>query len=244
MQAVLFDLWETLITDPRELGRARQLWRAANVGAVLEAAGLDADPDRIEQALDATSRAVSLQHDQGIDTDADGRVQILLAELEKHGAATPPERAHAALEQAICTIPEDLYPRLMADAVETLTALRGRGLKLGLISNAGVTTAPTLRAMLDHYGLLHLLDLQLFSDEAQLAKPSLALFQTALKALDCKAAEAVFVGDSPAHDVVGAHAAGMRAIVIGRKEVEGITPDARIEDLGGLLDVIAALDPA
>src|SRR5690606_23072380 len=71
------------------------------------------------------------------------------------------------------------------------------------------------REMLEHYGLLPLLDLLVFSDEMQLAKPSVASFETALIALGCDAPEAVFIGDSPAHDVAGARAAGMRTVVIG-----------------------------
>ena len=118
------------------------------------------------------------------------------------------------------------------------------GLKTGLISNAGITTTPTLRTMLGHYELLPLLDVLIFSDEARLAKPSVVLFEDALKALGCESAETIFVGDSPAHDVVGARAAGMQAIVIGRKEIDGITPDGRIQDLGDLLDLIPILNTA
>jgi HAD superfamily hydrolase (TIGR01509 family) len=239
LQAVLFDLWETLITDSSELQRARQLWRAANVHTVLDAAGLTPDTDVIDKALGATLHALSLKHDAGTDTDARGRVHLFLAEYEKLGGALPAERTHEMLEEAICTMPEGLYPRRMPDAVETLSAIRARGLKTGLISNAGITTAPTLRTLLRHYELLPLLDVLVFSDEAQLAKPSLALFEGALKALGCEATETLFVGDSPAHDVVGAHAAGMQAIVIGRKEIDGIPPDARIQELGDLLDLLA-----
>jgi HAD superfamily hydrolase (TIGR01509 family) len=141
-------------------------------------------------------------------------------------------------------MPEGLYPRRMDGAVETLTTIKARGLKTGLISNAGVTSAPTLRAMLEHYELLPLLDVLVFSDEAQAAKPSLKLFEAALTALGIDGADAVFLGDSPLHDVAGARAAGMRAVVIGPKHVDGLDPDARIEDLPSLLSVLTGFDPA
>lgn len=243
MQAVLFDLWETLIHDAPELQRARQLWRAANLRAIFDADGEVVDTGLLDDALTRTIHGISAMHDQGADTDAGGRVQLFLREYEKLGGPPPDERTHETLHDALCTMPEGLYPRRMDGAVETLGAIRAQGLKTGLISNAGITTAPTLRRMLDHYGLLSLLDVLVFSDEMQLAKPSVAIFETALSALGCEATEAVFIGDSPAHDVAGARAAGMRTVVIGHKRVDGIEPDAHIEDLAALLDVLAGFDP-
>ncbi|MGE0060252.1 MAG: HAD family hydrolase [Dehalococcoidia bacterium] len=242
MQAVLFDLWETLIHDAPELQRARQLWRAANIRAIFDLDGENVDTGFLDQALTNAIHGLSAMHDRGTDTDAAGRVQLFLGEYEKLGGPAPDERTHETLHDALCTMPAGLYPQRMAGAVETLSAIKAQGLKTALISNAGITTAPTLREMLEHYGLLPLLDVLVFSDEMQLAKPSVAIFETALSALGCDAPEAVFIGDSPAHDVAGARAAGMRTVVIGHKHIDGIEPDARIEDLGALLDVLDVLE--
>ena len=243
MRTVLFDLWETLITDAPELQRARQVWRAATVRDALGSHGLDVDTSLLEAAISNTLHAVSSNHNAGRDTDEPGRLHIFLAEFEKLGATTPNPKTHKALAEAICTMPEDHYPRSMPGAFETLAAIKGLGLKTGLISNAGITTAPTLRNMLSHHGLIGHLDTLVFSDELSLAKPSPGMFAAALEALGCEPGDAVFVGDSPLHDIVGARASGMTTVQIGRKQVEGIEPDALIDTLAELIGVLARLDP-
>lgn len=54
----------------------------------------------------------------------------------------------------------------------------------------------------------------LCSEEAQSCKPDSGIFQVALQRAGCAPDEAVFVGDTPQHDIAGAVAAGMRAVLI------------------------------
>jgi putative hydrolase of the HAD superfamily len=241
LRAVIFDLWETLIHDPPELGRARQLARAANVRAVLEEGNIDAGLDSVDSALVQLSHSLTQLHEAGRDVDASGRVGLFLDAFAKSSSSVP-EDMHPSLETAICTIAPPLYPFVAPDAAETLAGLKSRGLALGLISNAGTTTAPTLRQMLEHYGLAPFLDALVFSDEHRLAKPAPALFHTALDALGCEAAEAVFVGDSPHHDLRGAREAGIKGVLIGPNTIDGLEPDGRISalaELPHLLDQIS-----
>jgi len=231
---VLFDLWETLVIDPPDLGRARGIWRAANVRQVLAADGIDADAGSVETALSRVSELLTEMHDSGLDLDGAGRVRLFIAEFEKVGQRPPTSDGHAALETAICTMTSGFYPLLAAAAVEALVALRARGLRTALVSNAGTTTAPTLRQMLQHHGLANHLDAMVFSDEHRLAKPERRLFEAALEAIGCPAGEAVFVGDSPHNDIAGARAAGMFTVLIGKKAVDGIKPDATIASLAEL----------
>jgi FMN phosphatase YigB (HAD superfamily) len=64
-------------------------------------------------------------------------------------------------------------------------------------------------------------------------KPHPTIFQAALDLLEVDAADAVMVGDSPAEDIDGARALGMRAILIDRVDRH---PDVeeRLNDLYGL----------
>lgn len=241
MKAVLFDLWETLVIDPPDLARARALWRAANVRAVYETAGLEASFDDLDDALTLTSRALSALHDAGEDVDARGRVDLFAAQIAAAIGQAPPPETFEALEAAICTMTPGLYPHRAPHALETLAAVKAEGLRTCLVSNAGTTTAPTLREMLEHYGLAEHLDALLFSDDLRLAKPSPAIFAAALEATGCAASEAVFIGDSAIHDVAGARATGIYAVQIGGTRVEGHEADAHISTLAELPRLLAAL---
>ena len=71
------------------------------------------------------------------------------------------------------------------------------------------------------------------------AKPAPEVFTAALAALAVEPADAVFVGDSPFHDVAGAQAAGMTAVLVGDRRAEDVRPDAQVTsvaELPSLLD--------
>lgn len=117
-------------------------------------------------------------------------------------------------------------------AQATLAALRGRGLRLGLISNT-MWPAVFHLADLEALGLRAHLDEATFSGEVGLWKPAPELFLHVAAALGAGAGEVVFVGDSPAEDIRGAQAAGMRAVWIFTPEfpLGTIRPDAQISRL-------------
>jgi len=50
-------------------------------------------------------------------------------------------------------------------------------------------------------------------------KPHPSIFQAALDLMEVRPDEAVMVGDSFAHDIIGAHQAGMRGILLARREL-------------------------
>lgn len=54
----------------------------------------------------------------------------------------------------------------------------------------------------------------LVSDENGWRKPHKRIFQDALRKLQVKAEEAVFIGDSPLEDIKGAQAAGMKTVFV------------------------------
>lgn len=101
------------------------------------------------------------------------------------------------------------YAVLSAGAVETLTTLRTRGLKLGIITNG---SAVVQNGKIDATGLRPLFDLVLVSETEGLRKPDPAIFALALQRLNLAADQALFVGDNPEVDVVGARTAGLTAV--------------------------------
>ena len=149
--------------------------------------------------------------------------------------------AAAELDEAIAQYiaPADQSVRVYEDAVETLKALRERGLKIGLISNTMWPSEYHLREM-ERFGLLPYFDHTLFSAEAGWWKPQPEVYYLALEALDVPAERAFFVGDIPQHDIAGAQAAGIRAVFKRNLSfsLDGVEPDAEIAHLSELLELV------
>jgi len=248
IRAVLFDLWGTLILDPEErAGPRRREWRAGNVRRVLAARGVDVPAQAVDDGLRAAGAALSDLHDRGIDLSGPGRVTLLLDQLGTPISARVPSSAYAALESAICNMTPELGPSPAAGAEDMLRHLRSLGLGTALVSNAGLTTAPTLRRMLDWYGFSPYLEVLVFPDELELAKPDGRVFAHALAGLGVPAEAAVFVGDSPHNDVFGARNAGLFAIQVGHRDAppatgyttnEAAKPHVKVEALADVWTVI------
>jgi putative hydrolase of the HAD superfamily len=238
LRAVLFDLWETLIQDRPDRNHPRRAWRAGAVSAVLAKYDCDASIDAVSQALDATSLALTAMHDQGCDIDWDARAEMFLTHLDAAAGCTTPRAAAEALHDVIASMPVEMAPHLAPHAAETLAELRESGIGLGLISNVGLTTAPNLRRLLEHYGILDHFDVMAFSDELLVAKPDERIFTAALTGLGFVAAECAFVGDNPLCDVYGASQAGLFAVQIGSKARDGCTPSLRINSLNELVPAL------
>ena len=89
----------------------------------------------------------------------------------------------------------------------TLSALRDRGLKLGIVTNGETDfQMRNIRAL----GLEALVDAVLISGAEGLRKPDAALFQRAAERLNTKPEHCLLVGDNPEADILGAFGAGMR----------------------------------
>jgi putative hydrolase of the HAD superfamily len=101
--------------------------------------------------------------------------------------------------------------QLAAHTHALLEALRGRGLKLGLVSNA-FDPGWLLHRDLEQMGLAERLDFSVFSSEVGKRKPHPAIFERALEALNVRPEDAVFVGDRLYEDVRGAGELGMTTI--------------------------------
>lgn len=102
--------------------------------------------------------------------------------------------------------------KLYDDVMPAFRELRGRGLRLGLISN----THRSLEAFSSHFELDGLVSGWISSSEHGYNKPHPSIFRTALNLLGAEAGEAVMVGDSYRHDIEGARAVGMRGILLRR----------------------------
>ncbi|GAB4191143.1 MAG: hypothetical protein OHK0022_04660 [Roseiflexaceae bacterium] len=143
------------------------------------------------------------------------------------------QRACAAYEQGWfddMTLPEE--------AAQTLRALHGR-YRLGLITNG---PARTQRPKIERFGLADHMDVLIVSEEAGVAKPDPRIFAIALEQLGVRPADALFVGDSPEHDIRGATAAGIDVVWLnrhgGQLPQDLPAPKATIERLADLLPLL------
>jgi putative hydrolase of the HAD superfamily len=101
--------------------------------------------------------------------------------------------------------------RLAAHTHPLLEALRERGLKLGLVSNA-FDPGWLLHRDLEHMGLAERLDFSVFSSEVGMRKPHPAIFERALEELGVAPEAALFVGDRLFEDIRGAAELGMTTV--------------------------------
>lgn len=101
---------------------------------------------------------------------------------------------------------------LYDDVPDAIRTVRGLGYRIALISN----TQRCLTTFTEHFELRGLIDLTLSSADHGYMKPHPSIFEAALRGLEVTPAESVMVGDSLSHDVAGAVAVGMRAVLVAR----------------------------
>jgi putative hydrolase of the HAD superfamily len=248
IRAVAFDLWETLITDTPALSREQERLRLTRMEQILASRGHEALADRLEHAYRALwHKCQDLYWSRDRDIPCRRQIEHFLEELE---LVIDDEPTLAALEDAYAHAAVDVLPAVVDGALETLTELKSRGLRTGLISNTGRTPGYALRRVLEELKLAPLLDVMVFSNEHGACKPETSIFEELRRGLGVRYDEMVFIGDNLYVDVHGAQRCGMRGIhFIPEKRGTAVAPhvdhgleiiaDAAVRDLR---EVIAVLD--
>jgi putative hydrolase of the HAD superfamily len=153
-----------------------------------------------------------------------------------------PAPSDAALADALRPR-DEMYRRWFVPrtgALETVEALRERGIPLGLISMCAPDTPAIWRAS----PFAGRFDVEVFSSEVGLRKPEPAIYRYALERLDAEPAATLYCGDGAYGELTGAEAVGMTAVEIRDPDVdmaEQLRPEgedwrgARVPDLRDLL---------
>lgn len=221
-RAVLLDALGTLVEldDPAPRLRAALLERSG-IDVGIEAAGRGFGAE-IGYYLANQMRGGDLAGlEQLRDDCATEMREAILAALDEaapDGAAAPaapdPLAASRALDHATirAAMLEALAFRTFPDVLPALRELRDRSLRLVVVSNWDCS----LPEWLDRAGIGELIDGAASSAVVGEAKPAPAVFEAGLRLAGCDAAEALFVGDSVENDVLGARAAGLRAVLVQR----------------------------
>jgi FMN phosphatase YigB (HAD superfamily) len=154
-------------------------------------------------------------------------------------AGVGPERAEGLL-RPLRTIHEDFYfwRSVPEDLPDALFRARGAGIRLGIVSNS----EGRLQSVLDRIGLLDWFEVVIDSHLEGVAKPDPEIFQRALKRMDVAPAHAVYAGDLPEVDLVGANAAGMHAVLVDALDAYIARPELpRVASVSQLVDELLAL---
>jgi putative hydrolase of the HAD superfamily len=191
-EAVIFDLFGTLV----EIFSMREY--EVLVEEMCEVLGV-APADfmaRWDEKADARTRGevsvrdslAALCHDLGVDVTA--------------------EQIERAAEMRVDFVRSVLVPR--NDAVATLSSLRDRGLKLGLISDCSeeVVTAWPDNVLAGYF------DVAVLSAAVGMKKPSPEIYELATVGLGVEAGACLYVGDGGSRELTGATAVGMDALMI------------------------------
>ena len=100
--------------------------------------------------------------------------------------------------------------------VETLKALKAKGKKLGLITNADLMEL----AAWDKCPIADLFDVSIHSFKVGMMKPEKQIYELCLNELGSKAEESVFVGDGGSNELIGARECRLTTVM-----VEGIVSE-------------------
>jgi putative hydrolase of the HAD superfamily len=227
-EAVLFDSFGTLVAmDPPAFHLREELARR----------GCEVEPAVAAAAFRAEIAYYLEHHVEGRDRASLDDLRDRCARVLSEALGNPPVDVRAAMLAAIRFVP---FP----DAPAALRSLRARGVRAVVASNWDCSLGEVLREA----GLRDLVDGVVTSAEAGAAKPDPRLFEAALELAGCRPDEALYVGDSPANDIGGAAAAGIRGVLLERHgerpdrvpgdSARGPEPVARIASLGQLPSVV------
>ena len=240
IRAVIFDMGQTLVRFVRPGSGSWRELETPGIRSIYRYLVEQGHP--IASHEDAFVEAMFARLAEGWQQSTGGHISLRASDWIASGAAD-----HAlTLDEVVLREAAQRYARSLSagltatpDAVATLAALHDQGYQLGLISNT-IWPAELHLEDLAEIGVLSYLKIALFSGDLGLWKPNPEIFQHALRALDTTPADAIFVGDSPREDILGAQSVGMRAVWMRSAEfpLGEVQPDAMIEALPELLPII------
>ncbi|WP_254864626.1 HAD family hydrolase [Halovivax gelatinilyticus] len=213
---VLFDLDETICTHPTPSSeRLAAAFDRAGVEPFFEAA----DYHRLVGEIGGTGSDVR-------------RREVCFRRLARKAGYD--EAVGLRVADAYRAVTDYTAAEFLPDAKAVLDTLADR-YRLGLVTNGGPDTQSV---KIDALGLRDRFETVVLAGYETAAKPDPEPFETAMADLGSSPEAAIYVGNSPEHDVAGGAACGMRTVWYPDDANDGcsVTPDYRIDSLDELLD--------
>jgi putative hydrolase of the HAD superfamily len=241
IRGVIFDLGGTLLN----FDGAAQDWRGLERRGIsafyrfLTERGHTVPQDKFEQVVWDTIHL-------GWQEAMAGRDNVCLPDILDIAAAcfgvslSDSERSQAVRLYAV-SVESDLSP--FEGGREILQALKQRNLRVGLLSNT-MWPGEFHKQELDRFGLLEFFDEMAFSCELGTWKPNAEAFHHIVEQLGVAPVDAVYVGDLPEIDILGAQQAGLRAVWMAAlpRQLGQVKPEAVVHHLSELPSVLDQME--
>jgi putative hydrolase of the HAD superfamily len=216
IQAVLFDLFETLVTESGV--------RPARASSLGERLGIE--PEAFRRQWRIRRPRVIL----GQLSFADALSDICEALAGRVDAPAVQEIREQRIREKAA-----VFHRIRDDVAALLTELTSRGVGLGVISNCFEEDVRAWPAC----GLARQVQCTVFSFAEGVAKPDAGIYRIAARRLGIEPATTVFIGDGGDRELEGAEQAGFRAFRAGWFSTAGIEPSrSPASDLPSTQDVL------
>lgn len=208
-------------------------WR---VSEALAKHGVHVSPEILRAADPHARRKLDDLKVIGATTDASRGWLFFDLILDHAGVARSDGTAAALAELHTYHTASNLWEHVPASVPPAIAALRERGLRIVVVSNAN----GTLRAHLDRLGLTPRFDVVLDSADEGVEKPDPRFFEIALEKSGAARETTIHVGDLYYVDVMGARAAGLRGVLLDEADLRPDADCPRVRSLDELVERIGA----
>jgi putative hydrolase of the HAD superfamily len=188
IQAVIFDMYETLVTQ-----FCSPLYYGTQIAQDLDLAPEVFLPDWRKTEADRATGKRTFE-------------EVIQTLMRQHGIRSS-EKYRQVVKKRIA-IQEDCFRHLHPEILPMLTALKEKGIKIGLITNCFSEESKLIRESV----LFPWFDVPCLSYELGIRKPDPAIFRACLEALGIPARNCLYVGDGGSQELEAARDAGMQAL--------------------------------
>jgi putative hydrolase of the HAD superfamily len=200
-------------------------------------AGVTIDPEHLDRAHYAAVAALTNF------TEGDREIWETYNRAYARACGTPEDALDDAVEHLLNEFATGaLWSRVVPGSIEVLAELVALGVRVAMVSNSDGDAERRLR----EFGVCQVgpgpgveVDAVLDSEVVGVAKPDPRIFELALERIGVPAERAMHVGDTPAADVDGARAAGVRPVLLDPYDDHAHLPVERVRSLSEVTELVA-----